>query len=74
MPVLRDTILKLMPRRWREEAERDSRLWKTTCKTCGHASNIWDLGGMRWKAAGNPTRALRCPTCARMTLHQLAKG
>lgn len=73
MPVLRDTLLKLMPRRWREAAERDSRLWKTTCTNCGRVSNMWDMGGVRWKAYGSPLTGMRCPDCGRMTMHRISK-
>lgn len=73
MPILRDAILRLMPKSWRTDAQRDSRLWLTTCNTCGNRSNIWDLGGMRWRAYGKPVTMLRCPVCDRSRMHKLAK-
>lgn len=70
MPVLRNTILRLMPRSWREDAERSSRQWMGTCQTCGTVTSMWDLGGLRWRAAGKPVTLLRCPTCQRPRMHR----
>ena len=63
------TILATVPAAWRESMERDSRAWKLTCP-CGHTRSIWDLGGIRWKAAGEPRKLLRCPACGKRTWHR----
>jgi hypothetical protein len=34
-------------------------------EACGREASIWDLGGIRWKAAGAPRRRLNCSACAR---------
>lgn len=57
----------LLPRSWGESLERESRGWKMTCP-CGRAISVWDAGGIRWKAAGNPVRLVRCPECG-LTWH-----
>lgn len=49
--------------------ERESREWKMVCP-CGRAISVWDAGGIRWKAAGNPVRLARCPRCG-LTWHRL---
>ncbi|HMO08866.1 MAG TPA: hypothetical protein PKD10_14655 [Paracoccaceae bacterium] len=65
--MLRDLILRLMPARWGAEAEASSRGWGMTCPSCHRRTSIWDLGGLRWKAAGRPLRAFRCPHCGTVT-------
>ena len=73
MPKLRDIILRLMPRTWREAAIADSKLWQTRCSSCGHLSNFWDMGGLRWKAYGEPLTGFPCPTCGRFRMHKITK-
>jgi hypothetical protein len=33
--------------------EAESKQWKVNCPACGHERSIWDMGGIRYKAAGN---------------------
>ena len=30
---------------------------------CGFEVSVWEAGGIRWLAAGNPRKAAVCPTC-----------
>ncbi len=64
MPLRRSIILAAMPQNWRIAAEADSKTWITDCSACGHRSNVWELGGIRWQAAG---------TFDRISLHWLWK-
>lgn len=43
--------------------ERDSRLWKVDCPHCSAQTSLWELGGIRYKAIGEPLTRLRCPKC-----------
>ena len=70
MPILRDLLLRLMPEAWVRDAERSSRLWLTECTRCGATSNVWDLGGLRWRAAGRPLTVMRCGGSAMQRLHR----
>ena len=54
-----------------ESAERESKKWIARCK-CGHERSIWDLGGVRYKACGNPRRLMKCPSCKKMSWHRIA--
>ena len=49
-----------------------TKLWLIECR-CGHRRDIWDAGGVRYKAAGDPRRLLRCPVCGKLTLHKIRK-
>ena len=73
MPILRNAILKLMPKRWRDDAIRDSQTWITDCTACGHQSNVWALGGLRWKAYGKPLTLMRCIGCGKAKMQRIHK-
>lgn len=45
-----------------------TKAWLAQCP-CGHKRNLWDLGGIRWKAAGEPRQIHACPACSHRTLH-----
>ncbi len=74
MPFLRALVLGMMPQSWRDDAERDSRLWVTECTRCGNISNIWELGGMRWRAAGRPLTGMRCTGCGKFAMQRISKA
>jgi len=43
---------------------RDSRHWSAECPHCrADTTNVWEMGGIRYKAAGQPRRRARCPRC-----------
>lgn len=56
-------VTRLLPRRWGAVIEAESRAWEIVCQTCGHESNVWAEGGVRYKAAGDPVKLFRCPNC-----------
>ncbi|HYD13429.1 MAG TPA: hypothetical protein VEC11_11345 [Allosphingosinicella sp.] len=44
--------------------QRESRLWKTECPHCQtDTTDIWEIGGVRYKALGEPRNRIRCPRC-----------
>ena len=55
-----------------EAMEAESRQWMTTCE-CGHEVSVWDRGGVRYKAAGNPRWRLRCSSCGKKSWHRVSK-
>lgn len=70
---LRDRILGWLPRTLAADIEADSRRWVVDCPMCASRHSIWDLGGVRWKAAGEPRRLLRCPACGRTTMMRVRR-
>jgi hypothetical protein len=54
--------------------EAHSRAWLVRCPNCGHERSIWDLGGIRYKAVGNPRTRLRCPNCQQAGWHKVSKA
>lgn len=49
---------------------RDSMAWKIKCP-CGYERSVWETGGIRWKAKGNPKRLMKCPKCGKATWHTI---
>ncbi|MEL6737627.1 MAG: hypothetical protein AAFO28_01755 [Pseudomonadota bacterium] len=43
--------------------ERESREWVIECPHCGHQDNVWDRGGVRYKARGTKWQFGRCSAC-----------
>jgi phage FluMu protein Com len=70
---LRGFILRLMPPEKRMEAEAESKTWLATCPRCMAVNSIWDVGGMRYKAAGRPIKLVRCPNCGKISPHRFEK-
>jgi hypothetical protein len=56
-------LMAIVPRRWADEMEAESRSWMLRCKVCGLERSVWEMGGVRWKAAGCPSRRRHCPRC-----------
>ncbi|PLW94860.1 MAG: hypothetical protein C0592_01585 [Marinilabiliales bacterium] len=59
---MRNLFKRTMSKKKWAEAEAESKLWVFNCE-CGHEFSIWDVGGMRYKARGNPVKVVRCPKC-----------
>jgi hypothetical protein len=72
MPLLRSLILAVVPRSVAEAFERESRLWMLICPKCGGEKSFWDIGGIRYKAVGNPRKLIRCSQCG-WTWHRVEK-
>jgi hypothetical protein len=51
-----------------------SRAWLVQCPNCGLERSIWEIGGVRYKAAGNPRRRMRCPRCGQAGWHEVHKA
>jgi ribosomal protein S27E len=71
MSFIQKFMTSIVPRSLAQSIEAQSRAWMAKCGTCGEERSIWDHGGIRWGAAGNPRRRLRCSRCARVTWQQL---
>jgi hypothetical protein len=62
MSSIQKFFVAILPQRWAAAMEAESRSWIAQC-SCGFARSIWDMGGIRWGAAGQPSRYLSCPQC-----------
>jgi len=57
----------ILPQKLADDMETESRSWMLQCPDCKHECSIWEMGGIRWKAAGNPRMYRRCPNCGKTT-------
>ncbi len=73
MSGIQKLLTSILPRRWAADMEAESRNWMVTCPSCGYARSVWDMGGVRWKAAGTPRRYLTCPQCGKAGWHKVAR-
>lgn len=63
MSGLQRFLLAIVPRSLGQAMEKESRLWMLVCPDCGRETSVWDAGGIRYLAAGNPRRRFVCPLC-----------
>ena len=59
---LLQSIISLLPGSWGSHVRSESEKWFMVCG-CGHPTNVWAAGGIRYKASGKPTTVYRCPKC-----------
>lgn len=59
----------ILPQKLVDDIEAESRSWVLQCPDCKHERSYWELGDIRWKAAGNPRKYRRCPNCGNITWH-----
>lgn len=63
-------LVRMLPGGLGDEIEAESRSWFARCR-CGCERSIWDLGGIRYKAKGEPRRFLHCPECDQNGWHKV---
>jgi hypothetical protein len=66
---LQRLVTRFVSRSWAASMEASSRAWMVRCRACGFEQSIWDLGGVRWKAAGTSHTWRRCPACGARGWH-----
>jgi hypothetical protein len=54
--------------------EAESRQWLVRCQTCGNTTNVWEMGGVRYKAAGQSRALMYCKPCGRKRCHLIYWG
>lgn len=73
MTRIQKIFLALLPAKWAADAEQQSKRWLMRCPDCQTEFSVWDLGGIRWQAVGNPHRLVKCPACGKTNTVQLHK-
>jgi len=73
MSVIQKLLTSILPSKWAAGMEAESRNWMVRCPSCGHTRSVWELGGIRWKATGNPVRYMLCPQCGKSGWHTVAR-
>jgi RNase P subunit RPR2 len=57
-----------------EKLKADSNQWGFTCGRCRKPSSIWDIGGIRYKAKGNPRTRVKCPHCGEFGFQRIERS
>jgi hypothetical protein len=66
MSFIQKLLLVILPRQWGEEMMAESLQWQVRC-SCGSEYSVWEAGGIRWKAKGNPKLYRKCASCGQTT-------
>lgn len=53
--------------------EAESKQWSVKCSNCNYERSIWSMGGIRYKAAGNPRRYRFCRNCGKRSWQVVLK-
>lgn len=70
MAGLAQRVIRALCPKWQTSIESESRDWVMRCP-CGAETSVWEMGGIRYKAAGNPLRNGRCGTCGNVFVGQV---
>jgi hypothetical protein len=70
MTFIQRFFTAVLPSAWAEEMRAESLSWMIRC-TCGFERSIWEIGGIRWKAKGNPRKLTVCSRCGERTWHTI---
>jgi len=73
MTKLQSIVKKLLPKKTADALEVESRQWMLRCP-CGAERSVWDAGGIRFAASGNPRRLMKCAACGERTWHKVEKA
>lgn len=73
MSGIQQFFLWIMPRSIGQAMEKESRLWMIRCPRCSSESSYWDLGGIRYLAAGRPRKLRQCVKCQEVSWHETYK-
>lgn len=67
--AMRDFIFWFVSKDTRARMEAESRKWIATCPKCELKTSVWDLGGIRYRAAGTKYSGFVCRQCRSFGLH-----
>lgn len=60
--------------RFLPDAEAESRKWVFTCPNCQQESDIWEIGGVRYKAySKGKWTGIKCPKCGQFHMMAVKK-
>ena len=72
MPAEHRFLKFILPARAFAAVRAGTKDWLAECPR-GHKRDVWDSGGVRYKAAGEPRRLAQCPACGRTTWHKIRR-
>ena len=72
MTFIQKFVTSVLPKSWRQAIQHESENWLLRCPACDAVQSVWDMGGIRYKAASSHKKVMaRCPQCANTSLMPL---
>lgn len=65
MSLMRRLVFLFVSRETARKMQAESERWLLTCPNCQHQVSVWELGGLRYKAKGEPRHYRRCSRCGK---------
>ena len=72
MPAEHKFLKFILPENWFAAVKAGTRQWLIECP-CGFARDLWDAGGVRYKAVGEPRTYNPCSKCGKGTWQKIRK-
>ena len=70
--TLQKFLKAILPDSLADSVESESRAWIMRCPE-GHEQSVWEAGGVRWKASGEPRLMAPCADCGKTVWHTVSK-
>jgi uncharacterized C2H2 Zn-finger protein len=72
MSFIQNFVTTVLPKAWSQAIQHESQNWLLRCPACDSTRSVWDLGGIRFKAASiNKKIYARCPHCSKTSMMPL---
>ena len=72
MSIIQKFVTTVLPKSLRQAIQHESQNWLLRCPDCDSVQSVWDLGGIRFKAASTNKKILaRCPHCSQTNMMPL---
>ncbi len=72
MPAEHKFLRFILPAKAFAAVRDGTRQWLIECR-CGHKRDLWDAGGVQYKAAGSEWTYNKCPKCGAKARHETRK-
>ena len=73
MPEHHRFLKFILPEKWFEAVKSSTKEWLIECPSCSHKRDVWDIGGVKYKAKGEPRTRCTCPECGETVWHKIRK-
>jgi uncharacterized Zn finger protein len=72
--ILQSLIRRCLPSSWADAIQAESESWLLRCPSCGAVRSVWEIGGVRYKAASLGMKVLvRCAQCGQTHMMPLER-
>jgi uncharacterized Zn finger protein len=74
MTFIQNLVTSLLPKEWSAAIQAESESWLLACSVCGSVRSVWEVGGVRFKAASVGKRVMvRCAQCGQLRLMSMQR-